>query len=138
MSTSEALDERLRAVERALTDADRELPDLRNSAELTGRTEELAERVDALEARIDELDAAVQAVRGYVGNVRAVNEAVEQRADAALAKAEALEDDRPIERPRPPSTESPSAERVCACDRDDEAGTTEEDRTLIDHIREAL
>jgi len=58
----------------------------------------LAERVSALESqlgdaedRIAELEAVTQALRGYVGNVRSVNEDVEQRADAALAAVERLE-----------------------------------------------
>ncbi|NEU57549.1 hypothetical protein [Halorussus sp. MSC15.2] len=91
MSDHDALDERLRAVERTLTDDDCDLTDLRSAAELTGSVETLAERLDDAEDRLDELDAATQALRGYVGNVRAVNDSVERRADAALAKAETLE-----------------------------------------------
>jgi hypothetical protein len=93
MSDLDALDERLRAVERALTDGDDDLTDLRNAAELARQLDALGERLDDVEARLDELDAATQALRGYVGNVRAVNESVERRADAALAKAESLEAD---------------------------------------------
>lgn len=51
----------------------------------------LERRVADLEATVEELEAGVQAVRGYAGNVRAVNRDVERRASAALAKAEALE-----------------------------------------------
>jgi hypothetical protein len=40
---------------------------------------------------VSELEAATQALRGYVGNVRAVNRDIEQRADTALAKAESVE-----------------------------------------------
>jgi hypothetical protein len=53
--------------------------------------DELEPRVNDLEATVEELEAAVQAVRGYAGNIRAVNRDVERRASAALAKAEALE-----------------------------------------------
>lgn len=91
MSDLETVDERLRAVERALTDDDTDLTDLRDAAELTHEIETLAARLDDAEDRLDELDAATQALRGYVGNVRAVNESVERRADAALAKAESVE-----------------------------------------------
>ncbi|MFC4449302.1 DUF7310 family coiled-coil domain-containing protein [Halorussus aquaticus] len=91
MSDLDALDERLRAVERTVTDDDRDLTDLRDAAELTNSVETLAERLDDVEDRLDELDAATQALRGHVGNVRAVNDSVERRADAALAKAETLE-----------------------------------------------
>ena len=94
MSDPDALDERLRAVERALTESDDDLTALRDAAELTRELETLSARLDEVEDRLDELDAATQALRGYVGNVRAVNQSVERRADAALAKVEALEADR--------------------------------------------
>ena len=44
--------------------------------------------VVALVDRVAELEAAVQALRGYAGSVRAVNDRVEERADAAVATAE--------------------------------------------------
>jgi hypothetical protein len=47
-----------------------------------------AAAVVALEDRVAELEAAVQALRGYAGSVRAVNDRVEERADAAVATAE--------------------------------------------------
>ncbi|WP_158057577.1 DUF7310 family coiled-coil domain-containing protein [Halorussus halophilus] len=95
MPTSESLDERLQAVERALIDADtntdHDLTALRDAAEVDAQLAAHTERLDTLEARVEELEAATQALRGYVGNVRAVNDAVERRADAALAKAESVE-----------------------------------------------
>lgn len=91
MSDHDALDERLRAVERALTETDTDLTDLRDAAELTRELDALAARLEAVEERVDDLDAATQALRGYVGNVRAVNRSVEQTADAALSKVETLE-----------------------------------------------
>lgn len=48
--------------------------------------------VSALTDRVAELEAAVQAIRGYTGSVRAVNDRVEERADAALATVESLQD----------------------------------------------
>ncbi len=90
MSDFDTLDERLRAVERALADADHlsEHGDVeRQNTDKRERRDHTA-RINDLETRLDELDAAVQAIRGYVGNVRAVNADVERRADAALAKAE--------------------------------------------------
>jgi len=91
MSTSD-LAERLDAVERALTDGDADLTDLRDAATVAEDIARLEERVADLETTVEELDAAVEAVRGYAGNVRAVNRDVERRASAALAKAEALEE----------------------------------------------
>lgn len=63
----------------------------RGVATRSGDVLRLERRVADLEATVEELEAGVQAVRGYAGNVRAVNRDVERRASAALAKAEALE-----------------------------------------------
>jgi hypothetical protein len=46
--------------------------------------------VAALTERVAELEAAVEALRGYAGSVRAVNDRVEERADAAVATTESL------------------------------------------------
>ncbi|WP_336361093.1 DUF7310 family coiled-coil domain-containing protein [Haladaptatus sp. ZSTT2] len=81
MTEIDALEERLSAVERTLTDTDQLVSDLEHVAALT-------QRIDAV---TDRLDAAVQAVRGYVGQQKAVNDDVEQRADAALAAVDRLE-----------------------------------------------
>ena len=88
---SDTLSERLDAVERALTDGEADLTDVRDRAALSAEVDRLDDRLDEVETRLEELDAAVEAVRGYAGNVRAVNRDVERRASAALAKAEALE-----------------------------------------------
>ncbi len=72
----DSIERRLDAVERALTE---------------GEPLERADRLAELETRIAELEAAVRALRGYVGSVRSVNEDIEQRADRALRKAEAVE-----------------------------------------------
>jgi hypothetical protein len=76
------LEERLAAVERAVRDGD-------GTAAVAD--ESLRDRVAAVEDDVADLEAAVQAVRGYVGGVRHVNDEVEQRADAAMAKAQAVE-----------------------------------------------
>lgn len=86
------IEDRLAAVERALTEADTDLPELADDAELTKRVDELERELDAVDERIEELDAALQAVRGYVGSIRSVNEDVEARANAAVAGVESLED----------------------------------------------
>jgi outer membrane murein-binding lipoprotein Lpp len=88
---SENLADRLDAVERALTDGDADLTEVRERAALSGDVDRLETRVEELEAQVEQLEAALEAVRGYAGNVRAVNREVERRASAALAKAEALE-----------------------------------------------
>jgi hypothetical protein len=85
------LRDRLDAVERTLTDGADDLDGLQAAADAAGTIEDLQDRVAEMEDRIAELDAATQAIRGYVGSVRSVNRDVERRADAALAKVEALE-----------------------------------------------
>jgi len=138
MSELDAIDDRLRAVERALTGSDDALTDLESSAELTDRTDDLARRVDELEERLDELDAATQALRGYVGNVRAVNEDVAERADAALAAVERLDEQRDdatttARLARRPSPRRPTA-TAPAEPSDSDSGTT----GLLDRVRRVL
>lgn len=72
----ESIQRRLDAVERAVSDGD---------------PIDHHDRLDELDARVAELEAAVQSIRGYVGTVRATNEEIEHRADIALRKAAALE-----------------------------------------------
>jgi hypothetical protein len=101
----DAVERRLEAVERALSEEE---------------PLERTDRLDDLEDRVAELEAAVQAVRGYAGEVRAINEDVERRADRALRKARALE--RHVG-PDPDRSDSSARERA------DEAGeATSEDR----------
>ncbi|MFB6184092.1 MAG: hypothetical protein ABEI96_06010 [Haloarculaceae archaeon] len=87
----EALERRLRAVERAVTDDERD-PEMPRDGTEPDR-EAIDRRLSDLEAEVTDLQAAVQAVRGYVGNVRSVNRDVERRADRALAAVERLESD---------------------------------------------
>ena len=82
---------RLEAVERALADGEADLTEITEAAEHARELDELRDRIDDLESEVTDLAASVQAVRGYVGNVRTVNQDVERRADAALAKVEELE-----------------------------------------------
>jgi chromosome segregation ATPase len=82
------IEQRLRAVERALTDGEASPAEIEDGAALRSELDRQADRVEELDERVRELEAAVQALRGYVGNVRAVNEDVERRAEAALAAAE--------------------------------------------------
>jgi chromosome segregation ATPase len=89
--SGESLEERLAAVERAVAEGeDREGVGL--SGEATARVDSLEEDLADLTDRVAELEAATQALRGYVGNVRAVNDEVRERADAALATAEAVQE----------------------------------------------
>jgi len=86
------LEERVAALERTITDghAADGLPD---AARMDSRLDDLEATVADLDDRLAELDAAVQALRGFAGGVRAVDEAVERRADAAVARVDRLEAD---------------------------------------------
>jgi len=89
--SQEALEKRIAALERAITDGEADYGALADSAATAERVETLESRLDNLTDRVGELDAATQALRGYVGNVRSVNREVERRADTALSKVESLE-----------------------------------------------
>jgi outer membrane murein-binding lipoprotein Lpp len=85
------LRDRVAALERALSDGQGDLTALAEGAATAERVTELETEVETLREEVDELAAATQALRGYVGNVRSVNESVEERADAAVAAVESLE-----------------------------------------------
>jgi hypothetical protein len=83
-SDAAVLDERLRAVERAVADDAADV----EAAPGPAVGEDLAGRLADVEERVADLEAGLQAVRGQLDHVAAVDEAVERRADAALAAAE--------------------------------------------------
>lgn len=85
----DALRERIEALERTVADGDFDGSD----DALGERLSTLESRLETVESQLDDVEAATQALRGYVGNVRAVNNEVEQRADTAIAKVQALEDE---------------------------------------------
>lgn len=85
------LEARIEALERAVTEGEHDLSELATAGETRERVAAVEADVDDLADRVAQLEAATQALRGYVGNVRAVNNDIERRADAALAKAESLE-----------------------------------------------
>lgn len=85
------LEERVAAVERALTEGEGDLTALAEGAATADRVAALESTVEDLQEDVAEVEAATQALRGYVGTVRSVNESVEEQADAALAAVESLE-----------------------------------------------
>lgn len=100
MTDTDAVEERLRAVERAVAEGDAD-------ADLTDPTGELESRIDDLEATTTELESGLQAVRGYVGQVKSVDDEIERRADAAAAAVDDAE------------------ERIAALERRLDAGTVD-------------
>lgn len=83
------LEDRLAALERAVTDGEHDCSALAEGAATADRVSDIEAELEELTDRVAELEAATQALRGYVGNVRSVNSDVEERADLALSKAEA-------------------------------------------------
>jgi DNA repair exonuclease SbcCD ATPase subunit len=83
------LEDRLAALERAVTDGKHDCSALAEGAATADRVDAIEAEIEDLTDRVAELEAATQALRGYVGNVRSVNSEVEERADLALSKAEA-------------------------------------------------
>jgi uncharacterized coiled-coil protein SlyX len=92
MAETDALDERLSTLERALTGSEHDIAGLEDAAALATRLEDLDSRLDAVESQLADLEASTQALRGYVGNVRSVNEDVRDTADAALTKVDELDE----------------------------------------------
>ncbi|PSQ37255.1 hypothetical protein BRD05_01040 [Halobacteriales archaeon QS_9_70_65] len=74
----DSLSRRLDAVERALSEEE---------------PLERADRLDDLETRVAELEAAVRAIRGYVGEVRAINEDVERPGSTTSRRPDTEPDD---------------------------------------------
>jgi len=89
--TRDDIEARLEAVERAVTDGSHTFDGVTDAASTAARLDRLETTVEELDDRLAEVESAVEALRGYLGGVQAVNDDVEQRANAALAKAEALE-----------------------------------------------
>ncbi|MFB6160012.1 MAG: hypothetical protein ABEJ61_02425 [Haloferacaceae archaeon] len=156
----EDLADHLAAVERRLTDGETDPQPLADDAALVARLDDLEDHAADLEDRLAEVESAVQALRGYVGGVESVNEDVERRANAAVARVDRLEErlDRRAES-APGSTSAPGvdetpdqgrddAERVAMAARDagndgevtvdPDAPTGDADRSLAGRLRDAL
>ncbi|MFC6768230.1 DUF7310 family coiled-coil domain-containing protein [Natrinema soli] len=91
MSDIERIERRLSTVERAVVDGDLELAAVGNAASLTEDLAALTERIDTHEQRIADLEGRIDALDGLVGSVESVNEAVERRANGAVAAVDRLE-----------------------------------------------
>lgn len=103
-----SLDERLAAVERALTDGEVEPAALSDAATVEERLDTIEDRLDSLEQRLAAAEAGVGALRGQAGEARRETDQLERTAERALATARAVEarlddDDteRPVPRPEP-------------------------------------
>lgn len=144
---SDDLAERLRAVERAVTDDDTAVSDLSDAAAVHDRLDSVEADLTELAERLDALDATVQSLHGYVGDLEAVNERVQRRADAAREAVERLEE----QQSRPPRATRDAARDDhggagddAHCDRPSTTGAPaldaepSEDDSLLDRVRESL
>lgn len=102
----DTLDQRLAAVERALTDEEASV----------SRPDHQAQLAD-IEERVRDLEAATQALRGYVGDVRYREDRAEQRGDQGLAEVTRhspagidLSEEPAPRHGRPPGVSQPEAE----------------------------
>lgn len=136
MQRTRTLEERLDAVERAVTGAEVSVATVEDAAERTARVEDVASRLETLEARVDECEAAVSAIRGYVGEIRHVNREVERTATAAVAAVERLD---AAGGPEPPIARVETDERVVPEQLpEDEPETADGDPTILDQLRALL
>ena len=141
MPEARTLEERLRSVEQALTAQEDDVVVTEQAADPEALSA-VESRVDDLEDRLLELEAGLQAVRGYVGNVNHVNEAVERRANAAVAAVERLEStpprlatvQRPDESERGDDGSSNGSDSAPSARTD----THETDASAIDRLRTLL
>jgi hypothetical protein len=139
------LDERLRAVERAVTDGDTPVRELSESAAVHDRLDDLEAEIADLAERVDALDATVQSLHGYVGELEHVNDRVQRRADAARAAVERLEDEQsrpdrsgtPTDDARAPGS-SPAASERGGGDALEPAGGSDDGRGYADRAGDSL
>ena len=102
------LEDRVRALERAVTERDDPPEPLPDVADVAATAADLEDRVGSLESRVQDLAARQQAVEAYVDHVNHVNESIERRADAALAAVDRLESATQRDSPTNPAAEPPS------------------------------
>lgn len=136
MQRTRTLEERLDAVERAVTDGAVSLADVEDAAGRTARIERVESRLESVEEQVDDLEAAVAAIRGYVGELRHVNREVERTASAAVAAVDRLDagsgPSSPIARV---DTDEPAVPETLP---DDESASVDEERSILDRLRARL
>jgi hypothetical protein len=127
----EALESRLEAVERALTDGEAalDLAELEAAGDVESRLTDLEATVESLSERLADIEATTRALQGYVDESRSEDGTTARRADAALAKAAAVE--RALERSGLDVPDDPAVppESAFAAAIDDETGGRAPDGT---------
>lgn len=127
-------EERLTAVERALTESDSPPAALADAADATDRLVACETRLDDVERQVADLEAAIQAVRGYVGECRREDGEAERTAAAALAVAERVERRLDAETPPAPTPTTPTPVPSTGADTSDD----DTDEGLLSRVRDAL
>lgn len=123
-----SMEERLAAVERALTEDETAPGALSDAATLERRLDDLESLAGDLETRVADIEAGVDAFRGHVGEERRETRELERTASSALATAREVErrfdDEAPSPRARPVVREAVPREA--------------KDVTLLDRLRGLL
>lgn len=125
-----SVDERLAAVERALTDDETAPGALSDAATIENRLAELESLLDEIETRVADLEAGLEAVRGHVGEERRDDRDLERTATSALATAREIE--RRLQTEAPPPRERP-VPRAPDQEEEERAGAT-----LLARLRDRL
>lgn len=136
MQRARTVEERLEAVERALTDEDLSVAAVADEAGREKRLRSVEERLDDVEASLEDAEAAVEALRGYVGEIRHVNEEVERTANAAVAAVERL--DVASGAPPPIAHADPVEPSEVASTSPTESTAEESGDSLVDRLRSHL
>lgn len=89
----QTIEDRLRSVERAVTDDD-----------TPPHPRDYDTRLDDIEARLRELEATTQALRGYVGDVRTRDTTADPNTDSDLTTLKHRDNPHPIDDTHPPTT----------------------------------
>jgi len=128
-----------------MTDGDAAVSDLSDAAAVHDRLDDVEAELAELAERLDALDATVQSLHGYVGDLEAVNERVQRRADAAREAVERLEDEQrrtARSAPNGAHADTTAADAAAHGDRKPPGGgrfeTESEDDSLLDRVRESL
>lgn len=135
MSTD--IEDRVRALERAITERDDPAGPIPDIAEVDATATDLDERVSELESLVADLAARQEAVEAYVDRIEHVNESIERRADAALAAVDRLETRRERHPAQTPGSDSEPESRPMENAPAEQSERPNPGSTHASHVRDA-